>query len=115
VSGTAYLPNAGDLVWTDFDPTMGREQAGRRPALVLSPAAFTANTGFVIVCPITSRVRPFPTSVVLPAGLPVSGEILLSNVRSLDARARPIRYAGAKIPAEAATLVRTKLAALIAI
>ena len=61
-----YWPDAGDLIWTDFDPTLGREQAGRRPALVVSPTAFALNTGFVLVCPITSRVRPFPTSVVLP-------------------------------------------------
>lgn len=110
-----YLADAGDLVWTDFDPTVGREQAGRRPALVISPAAFALNTGFVIVCPITTRVRPFPTSVVLPDGLPIAGEILLSNLRSLDTGARPIRYAGAKIAAETARLVRTKLAALITI
>jgi mRNA interferase MazF len=68
-----YVPDAGDLIWTDFDPTKGREQAGRRPALVVSPSTFTANTG-AVVCPITSRVRPFPTSVVLPPGLPVAGE-----------------------------------------
>lgn len=110
-----YLPDAGDLIWTDFDPTVGREQAGRRPALVISPAAFALNTGFVIVCPITNRIRPFPTSVVLPDGLPVAGEILLSNLRSLDTRARPVRDAGAKIATETARLVRAKLAALITI
>lgn len=108
-------PNAGDLVWTDFDPTRGREQAGRRPALVVSPAAFTENTGFVLVCPITSRIRPFPTSVVLPDGLPIAGEILLSHLRSLDALARPIRSIGAAVPAATAAEVRTKLGALIAI
>ena len=61
----------GDLIWTDFDPSRGRKQAGRRPALVVSAAGFSANTGFAVVCPITSRARPFPTSVVLairPAG-----------------------------------------------
>ena len=102
MSEDAYQPDAGHLVWTDFDPTLGREQAGRRPALVVSPAAFALNTGFVIVCPITSRIRPFPTSVVLPEGLPVNGEILLSNLRSIDTRARVIRYAGAKVPSETA-------------
>jgi hypothetical protein len=61
-----YIPDTGDLIWTDFDPTRGREQAGRRPALVISPAAFTENTNLAVVCPITSRVRPFPTSVILP-------------------------------------------------
>lgn len=108
-------PDAGDLVWTDFDPTLGREQAGRRPALVVSSATFARNTGFLLVCPIASRVRPFPTSVVLPDGLPIAGEILLSHLRSLDALARPIRPIGAKIPAQTAADVRAKLAALIAI
>ena len=95
--GAAYIPEAGDLIWTDFDPTRGREQAGRRPALVFSSAQFTENTGLAVVCPITSRVRPFPTSVVLPPGLPIAGEILTSNIRSLDTQARPIRYAGAAV------------------
>jgi mRNA interferase MazF len=112
---TEYLPEAGDLVWIDFDPTLGREQAGRRPALIVSPAAFTLNTGFAIVCPITSRVRPFPTSVLLPAGLPIAGEILLSHLRSIDTLARPVRPIGAAVPASAAAEVRAKLAALMAI
>ncbi len=115
MSAAEYLPDAGDLMWTDFDPTTGREQAGRGPALVVSPAAFALNTGFVIVCPITSRIRPFPTSVVLPDGLPVSGEILLGNLRSIDARARPIRPVGASVSRETTQLVRAKLAALITI
>ncbi len=115
MSEGGYLPDAGDLIWTDSDPTMGREQAGRRPALVVSPAAFVLNTGFIIVCPITTRIRPFPTSVVLPEGLPVSGEILLSNLRSIDTRARPIRPVGASVSAETARVVRAKLAALITI
>jgi mRNA interferase MazF len=54
MTGPAYLPRAGDLIWIDFDPTKGREQAGRRPALVVSPGSFSANTGLAIVCPITS-------------------------------------------------------------
>src|SRR6266851_10115201 len=92
MTASAYLPDIGRLIWTDFDPTKGREQAGRRPALVLSPAAFTENTGLAIVCPITSRVRPFPTSVVLPSGLPIAGEILTSHIRSIDTRsAHPLR------------------------
>ena len=110
-----FIPDAGDLIWTDFDPRVGREQAGRRPALVISPAAFVRNTGFVLVCPIATRIRPFPTSVVLPEGLPVTGEILLSHVRSIDALARSIRPVGAAVPRETAKLVRAKLAALIAI
>lgn len=110
-----YLPDAGDLIWTDFDPSRGHEQAGRRPALVLSSARFTESTGFAVVCPITSRVRPFPTSVVLPLGLPVAGEVLTSHVRSIDTEARPVRYAGSAVPHETALLVRAKLAAFITI
>jgi len=111
----AYVPGAGDLIWTDFDPTRGREQAGRRPALVVSSAAFTQNTGLAVVCPITSRVRPFPTSVVLPPGLPIAGEILTSHIRSIDTIARSIRYAGVAVPAEIAQIVRAKLNAFITI
>jgi mRNA interferase MazF len=107
-----YAPEAGDLIWTDFAPRIGREQGGRRPALVVSPADFCRATEFAIVCPITSRVRPFGTSVVLPIGLPVSGEILTSHVRSIDTLARPISYAGAAVPAEILHEVRMKLAAL---
>jgi mRNA interferase MazF len=115
MTDASYVPAAGDLIWTDFDPSMGREQAGRRPALVVSAQAFSANTGLAVVCPITSRVRPFPTSVVLPAGLPVAGEILTSHVRSIDTLARPVRYAGAAVPAQVAQLVRDRLHSFITI
>jgi len=112
---SAYVPDAGDLIWTEFDPTLGREQAGRRPALVLSSAEFSENTGLAVVCPITSRVRPFPTSVVLPPGLPIAGEILTSHIRSIDTHARPIHYTGAAVPPDIAQLVRAKLNAFISI
>lgn len=108
-----YAPEAGDLIWTDFDPRVGREQSGRRPALVVSPGEFCQTTEFAIVCPITSRIRPFGTSVVLPPGLPVAGEILTSHVRSIDTLSRPISYAGAAVSAEILDEVRGKLAALI--
>ena len=108
-----YVPAAGDLVWTDFDPAVGREQAGRRPALVISAAAFSANTGLAVVCPITSRVRPFPTSVVLPPGLPVAGEVLTSHLRSIDTLATPVRYAGAAVPPDVARQVRVRLDSFI--
>ncbi|MBV8334234.1 MAG: type II toxin-antitoxin system PemK/MazF family toxin [Alphaproteobacteria bacterium] len=108
-----YAPEAGDLIWTDFDPCVGREQSGRRPALVISPADFYRASEFAIVCPITSRVRPFGSSVVLPPGLPVSGEVLTSHVRSIDTLARPIGYAGAAVPAITLDEVRSKLAVLI--
>jgi mRNA interferase MazF len=74
-----------------------------------------AGTGFIIVAPITSRVRPFPTSVVLPPGLPVAGEILLNQLRSIDTLARPVKGIEAQLPADTAAEVRAKLAMLITI
>jgi mRNA interferase MazF len=115
MTAPAYVPDTGDLIWTDFDPTKGREQAGRRPALVISPAAFTENTGLAIVCPITSRVRPFPTSVVLPPTLPIAGEILTSHIRSIDTQARPVHYMGTTVSTGIAQLVRAKLDTFITI
>jgi mRNA interferase MazF len=115
VNPSPYAPGAGDLIWTDFDPRVGREQSGRRPALVVSERDFYRASEFAIVCPITSRVRPFGTSVVLPPGLPISGEILTSHIHSIDSLARPISYAGAAVPAATLEEVRGKLAALLGI
>jgi mRNA interferase MazF len=110
-----WYPDAGDLIWTDINPTKGREQSGRRPALVISSKDFTLNTGLAVVCPITSRIRPFPSSVVLPPGLPIAGEILTSHIRSIDTLARPVVYSGASITPALADEVRAKLAAFITI
>jgi mRNA interferase MazF len=108
-------PHEGDLIWTEFDPRRGREQAGRRPALVLSHRNFSKATGFAIVCPITTRVRPFASSVVLPEGLPIIGEILTSHIRSIDLLARPVQPIGAVVPSHTLDDVRAKLAVLIGI
>lgn len=104
--------DAGELIWTDLDPRTGRERGGRRPALVVSPRPFHAATGMAIVCPITSRARPFPTSVVLPAGLPIGGEILVSHVRGIDVLARPVRPLNVGVPMAVLADMRAKLAAL---
>ena len=109
---TDYAPDAGDVVWTDFNPRTGREQAGRRPALVVSPREFYVGTRFLVVCPITSRVRPFGSSVVLPASLPIAGEILVAQLRSLDSLARPVRFSGTKIDPDLLSAVRRKIAFL---
>ena len=109
-----YFPAAGDLVWTDFTPTLGREQAGRRPALVISSRDLSEIAGFMIVAPITSRVRPFLTSVVLPEGSPVAGEILLHQIRSVDILARPLKFAG-RVSEEVAGKVRERLGMLVGI
>lgn len=111
----AYVPEAGDLIWTDFDPRTGREQSGRRPALVLSAREFFLASSFLIVCPITGTIRRFGSSVILPNGLPLAGEILTSHVRSIDALSRPVRFAGAAVPEATLKEVRAKLAVLCGI
>ncbi len=110
-----WHPNAGDLIWTDFNPTNGGAETGRHPALVVSPKWFTVNTGLAVVCPITSHARGIPTSVPLPPGLPVSGEVLTSHLRSIDTLSRPVTYAGATITEALADEVRAMLAAFVTI
>jgi mRNA interferase MazF len=83
-----YSPDCGDLVWLDFDPQAGHEQAGHRPALVLSPRAFNQRTSLAFVCPITSKIKGYPFEVLLPPGLLVHGAILCEHMRSLDWRIR---------------------------
>jgi mRNA interferase MazF len=85
---SGYVPNAGDLVWLSFDPQAGREQAGRRPALVLSPAIYNAKAGLALVCPITSQVKGYPFEVTLPEGLRISGVILADHLKSVEWKAR---------------------------
>ena len=84
----AYVPNRGDIVWITFNPQAGHEQAGRRPALVLSPAAYNGKVGLAILCPITSQIKGYPFEVLIPDGLKISGAILSDQVKSLDWRAR---------------------------
>ncbi len=99
-----YAPQRGDLVWLSFDPQAGHEQAGRRPALVLSPAAYNARSGLALMAPITSRVKGYPFEVALPNGLPIAGVVLADQVRSLDwqaRRAEPICAAPAEVVEEA--------------
>ena len=86
-----YVPAWGDAVWITLDPQAGREQAGRRPALVLSPAAYNGRVGLALLCPITGQVKGYPFEVALPGGLAVSGVVLADHVKSLDWRARKAR------------------------
>jgi len=83
-----YIPESGDLVWLTFNPRAGHEQAGRRPAVVLSPAAYNGKVGLALFCPITSQVKGYPFEVALPEGLPIGGVILADQVKSLDWRVR---------------------------
>ena len=84
----SYVPSRGDIVWLQFDPQSGHEQAGRRPALVVSPRAYNGTVGLALVCPITSRVKGYPFEVPLPEGGQVRGAILSDQLKSLDWRAR---------------------------
>jgi mRNA interferase MazF len=105
-------PDRGDLVWLDFDPQAGREQAERRPALVLSPRAYHQHTPYVFVCPVTTRVKGYLFEVVLPAGLPIAGAVLADQVKSIDRRARRIEVAG-RVPEEVVRDVGEKVRALL--
>ena len=84
----AYVPRRGDLVWLHLNPQTGHEQAGRRPALVLSPESYNGRVGLAILCPVTSREKGYPFEVLLPPGGAVEGVILSDQVKSLDWRAR---------------------------
>ncbi len=108
------LPNRGDLVWLDFDPQAGREQAGRRPALVLSAHAYHEKSVLALVCPITSNISPYPFKVILPEGAVVTGAILADRVKSIDRTARHLSIIGSA-PEQVVAEVQAKLAALLGI
>ncbi len=82
------VPGRGDLVWLQFNPQAGSEQAGHRPALVISPKSYNRRVGLALVCPITSRVKGYPFEVELPSGIDAQGAILCDQLKSLDWRAR---------------------------
>jgi mRNA interferase MazF len=107
-----YVPQRGDLIWLSFDPQAGREQAGRRPALVLSPSIYNRRASLALLCPVTTRVKGYPFEVALPAGLPLSGVILADHVKSADWVARSAEFA-AKAPAGVLEEVTAKLRPLL--
>ena len=107
-----YVPDAGHLVWFSFSPQAGREQAGRRPVLILSPSSYNARAGLCVICPITSHVKDYPFEVPLPDGLPISGVVLSDHLKSADWRARSAEYAGLAT-AEVLADVRAKLKPLL--
>lgn len=88
VKGKPYVPDRGDIIWLQFNPQAGYEQAGRRPALVISPQSYNGKVGLGLICPITSKVKNYPFEVLLPGGLPVHGAVLADQVKSLDWRIR---------------------------
>jgi len=88
VSSRPYVPRCGDAVYITLNPQAGHEQAGRRPAVVLSPESYNGKTGLAIFCPVTNQIKGYPFEVLVPEGLPIVGAILSDQVKSLDWRAR---------------------------
>jgi len=108
----ALAPDAGDYVWLTFDPQAGREQAGRRPALVLSPRLYNAKSGMALACPITNQSKGYPFEVTVPSGQGVTGGILVDQVKSIDWKARRAEKFG-RCTAEVIDEVQAKLGPLL--
>lgn len=89
---SAAVPDKGEAIWINLTPQAGREQMGRRPALVLSPAIYNSRSGLAVVCPITGQAKGYPFEVPIPEGLPVRGVVLADHIRSVDWRERNAEY-----------------------
>lgn len=87
-----YVPERGDVVWLTFDPQAGHEQAGRRPAVVVSPGTYNGKVGLAAFCPVTRQAKGYPFEVLIPEGLEVEGVILSDQVKSLDWQARRAEF-----------------------
>ena len=112
VSSQNYVPQCGDAVWITLNPQAGHEQAGRRPAVVLSPRNYNSKVGLAILSPITNQTKGYPFEVLLPAGLPVAGAILSDQVKSLDWRVRNAELI-CTLPDEVISEVLQKLSTLL--
>jgi mRNA interferase MazF len=108
------IPDRGYLAWVNFDPRVGHEQSGNRPAVILSPYGYHAKTPFIIACPITSNMTPYPFKVALPAGLPVSGAVLVDQIKSVDRWRRGCDIVGV-VPEPVMADIRGRLASLLGI
>lgn len=108
-----YTPERGDLVWTDFNPQAGREQSGKRPALVLSPRIYNEKTGLAVMVPITSQIKGYPFEVPIHAKT-IKGVALSDHLKNMDWKARGVTFA-AKAPAAIIEQVTANIAALISL
>lgn len=106
-----YTPDRGDLIWVDFNPQKGHEQANKRPAVVLSPKIYNAKSSLVVVCPVTSRAKGYPFEVPLVTEK-VSGAILADQIRTLDWHARPTSFIQ-KLPEGKIREIQEKIIVLI--
>ena len=107
-----YVPARGDLIWLQFTPQAGHEQAGQRPAVVVSPSSYNRRVGLALCCPVTSQVKGYPFEVLLPEGLGVEGAILSDQIKSLDWRVRKARRIGS-LPADVLQETVGKILALV--
>ena len=109
---STYVPDSGDIIWLTFDPQAGHEQAGRRPALVLSPKIYNQKSGLALVCPVTNQAKGYPFEVIVPGGPGVTGVILADQVKSVDWKARRAEKVG-RATAELLNEVLARLAPLL--
>jgi mRNA interferase MazF len=109
-----YCPDAGDLIWIDLRPTVGHEQSGRRPALVLTSSKYNAASGLCVACPITSRMRGYPFEVAIPDGAAVHGVVLADQARSLSWEKRYVQRID-RAPTALLAEVREHIATLLEI
>jgi len=112
VSGTRFVPERGDAVWITLEAQAGHEQAGRRPAVVLSPAMYNKKVGLALLCPITNQIKGYPFEAILPPGLKVQGAVLSDHVKCLDWKARRATFI-CKLPASVLKEVLGKLNTLL--
>ena len=107
-----FVPERGDVVWLQFTPQAGHEQAGRRPAVVLSPRSYNAKVRLALLCPVTSQIKGYPFEVRLPAGLAIGGVALCDQVKSLDWQVRRAELA-CRLPAETVAQILAKSVTLL--
>lgn len=107
-----YIPDRGDVVWIDMHPQADHEQAGRRPAIVLSPSSYNAKVGLALFCPVTNQIKGYPFEVTIPSGLEVTGAILSDQVKSLDWKIRNTEF-NDKVPETVILEIFKKLATLL--
>ncbi len=111
-SSVSYVPDRGPVVWLDFDPQTGHEQAGRRPALVLSPRIYNRPSGLALLCPITNQSKGYPYEVEIPDGTGVNGVILADQIKNMAWKQRRAAFL-CNLPAEVLEEVLEKLLTLI--
>lgn len=112
VNQKRYIPKRGDLVWLNFNPQAGHEQAGLRPAVVISPADYNGKVGLAIFCPITNQAKGYPFEVVIPHNLKTSGVVLSDQIKCLDWKIRSAQFIE-KLPDEVVQDILAKINTLV--